>query len=204
MFIEQPPFFYRALYPDAIFRMDPNEKAVYLTFDDGPIPKVTPWVLELLEKYDIKATFFMVGDNIRKHPQEFEQVVTAGHRIGNHTYNHIQGLGFRTKSYMANTMLANEQMKSDLFRPPHGHMRIRQYNALKKHFRIIMWDLVTRDYSKKLSPEQVLENVKRYVRNGSIITFHDSLKSWDNGCLQYALPRSIEYLKQEGYEFKVF
>ena len=204
MFIEQPPKFYRALYPEAVFRMDPNEKAVYLTFDDGPIPEVTPWVLDLLKKYDIKATFFMVGDNIRKHPEVFELVVNAGHRIGNHTFNHIQGLKYRTKSYMENTELANVQMKTDLFRPPHGHMRKRQYNRLKKYYRIIMWDLVTRDYSKKLRPEQVLDNVKRYVRNGSIITFHDSLKSWDNGCLQYALPRSIEYLKQEGYEFKVF
>ncbi len=204
MFIEQPPAFYRALYPEAIFRMNPNERAVYLTFDDGPIPEVTPWVLDLLQQHGIKATFFMVGDNIRKYPDVFEKVVEAGHRIGNHTFNHIQGLHYRTKNYVINTELANVDMKTDLFRPPHGHMRKRQYNAIKKQYRIIMWDLVTRDYSKKLRPEQVLENVKRYVRNGSIITFHDSLKSWSNGCLQYALPRSIEYLKQEGYEFKVF
>ena len=204
MFIEQPPWFYRALYPEAIVRMDHNEKAVYLTFDDGPIPEVTPWVLDLLRKYDIKATFFMVGDNIRKYPDTFQQVVDEGHRIGNHTFNHIQGLHYRTKNYLANTMKANETMKTDLFRPPHGHMRMHQYMTLKKHFKIIMWDLVTRDYSKKLTPEQVLNNVKRFVRNGSIITFHDSLKSWNNGCLQYALPHSIEYLKQEGYEFKVF
>ena len=196
--------FYRALYPEAIFQMDRSEKAVYLTFNDGPIPEVTPWVLDLLKKEEVKATFFMVGDNIRKYPEVFQQVVDAGHRIGNHTMNHIQGLHYRTKNYMINTMQANKHMQTDLFRPPHGHMRLRQYNELKKHFRIIMWDLVTRDYSKKLTPEEVLDNVKRYVRNGSIITFHDSLKSWDNGCLQYALPRAIEFLKQEGYEIKVF
>ena len=159
MFIEQPPWFFRALYPQAIFRMDPNERAVYLTFDDGPIPEVTPWVLELLKKHDIKATF---------------------------------------------TRRVDEIIHSDLFRPPHGHMGFRQYYTLRHHYRIIMWDLVTRDYSKRMRPEQVLNNVKRYVRNGSIITFHDSLKSWNNGNLQYALPRAIEFLKAEGYVFKVF
>ena len=150
MFIEQPPLFYRALYPDAIFRMDPNERAVYLTFDDGPIPEVTPWVLELLAKYDIKATFFLVGDNIRKYPDTYQQVVDAGHRIGNHTFNHIQGLHYRTKNYLANTMKANEVMKTDLFRPPHGPMRMHPYSTLKRQLRIIMWHLVTRDSRKKL------------------------------------------------------
>lgn len=203
MFIEQPPWFFRALYPKAIFRMSPDEKAVYLTFDDGPIPEVTPWVLELLDKYDIKATFFMVGDNIRKHPDVFRMVVDRGHRIGNHTFNHIRGFEYLSKSYLANTDKANEMMHTDLFRPPHGHMTSLQYATLKRHYKIIMWDLVTRDYSKKMRPPQVLANVMRYARNGSIITFHDSLKSWNNGNLQYALPRAIEFLKEEGYAFKV-
>lgn len=204
MLIEQPPWLFCALYPQAIFRMSPDEKAVYLTFDDGPIPEVTPWVLDLLEKYDIKATFFMVGDNIRKHPEEYRMVVERGHRIGNHTYNHIRGFEYSAKDYLANTDQANQVMETDLFRPPHGHMGFRQYHTLKQHYRIIMWDLVTRDYSKKLRGSQVFANVQRYVRNGSIITFHDSLKSWNNGNLQYALPRSIEFLIAEGYEFKVF
>ncbi len=203
MLIEQPSWFLRMFYPQAIFRMNPDEKAVYLTFDDGPIPEVTPWVLELLDKYDIKATFFMVGENIRKHPEVFQDVVRRGHRIGNHTFNHIRGFEFTAPEYLANTERANRDMQTDLFRPPHGHMGPRQYNTLKKHFRIIMWDLVTRDYSKKLRGPQVFNNVKKYVRNGSIITFHDSLKSWDNGNLQYALPRSIEFLLAEGYEFKL-
>ena len=168
MFIEQPPWFFRAIYPDAIFRMDPDEKAVYLTFDDGPIPEVTPWVLELLDKHNIKATFEYLSSN-----------------------------------YLANTDKANEMMKTDLFSPPHGHMRWMQYMTLKRHYKIIMWDLVTRDYSKKLRPPQVLANVMRYARNGSIITFHDSLKSWNNGNLQYALPRAIDFLKEEGYEFRL-
>jgi peptidoglycan/xylan/chitin deacetylase (PgdA/CDA1 family) len=202
MLIEQPPRIFRALYPSAIFRMDPDEKSVYLTFDDGPIPEVTPWVLAQLEKYRIHATFFMVGDNVRKHPDVFQQVVDAGHRIGNHTYNHIKGFEYTRVNYLANTNQANEYIKTDLFRPPHGHMRVAQYWELKKYYRIIMWDLVTRDYSKKLNGEQVFDNVKKYVRNGSIITFHDSLKSWNNGNLPYALPRSLEYLLDQGYEFR--
>lgn len=203
MLIEQPPKFFRALYPSAIFRMDPNEHSIYLTFDDGPIPEVTPWVLDILEKYKVKATFFMVGDNIRKHPEEFQMVVDAGHKIGNHTYNHLKGFEFMSSKYLKNAQKADELMHTDLFRPPHGHMTVIQYLRLKKYYKIIMWDVVTRDYSKKLRGPQVLANVMRYTRNGSIITFHDSLKSWENGNLQYALPKAIEFLIEEGYEFKV-
>ena len=202
MFIEQPPWFFRAIYPDAIFRMDPDEKAVYLTFDDGPIPEVTPWVLELLDKHNIKATFFMVGDNIRKHPDVFRMVVERGHRIGNHTFNHIRGFEYLSSNYLANTDKANEMMKTDLFRPPHGHMRWMQYMTLKRHYKIIMWDLVTRDYSKWMTADDVFNNVRRYARNGSIITFHDSLKSIDK--LREALPKSLKWLRDQGYEFKIF
>ena len=191
---------------------------MYLTFDDGPIPEVTPWVLRLLEQYGVKATFFMVGDNIRKHPDVFRQVVEGGHRIGNHTFNHIRGFENSFKSYLANTDRAQITMRQAcdsfphlleqalyplLFRPPHGHITWGQYVVLRRHYRIVMWDLVTRDYSKKLRGPQVLANVMRYARNGSIITFHDSLKSWGNGNLQYALPRALDFLKGEGYAFKL-
>ena len=218
MFIEQPPKLFRKLYPSALWRMNPEEKAVYLTFDDGPIPEVTPWVLDLLDQHQIKATFFMVGDNVRKHPDIFRMVVERGHRIGNHTFNHIRGFSrkyFTSYSYLENTEEAYDFMCSIcdpdittkalrplLFRPPHGHMGWAQYMVLKSKYKIVMWDLVTRDYSKKLRGPQVLANVMRYARNGSIITFHDSLKSWDNGNLQYALPRAINFLKEEGYEFR--
>lgn len=114
MFIEQPPWLFRALYPQAIFRMDPNERAVYLTFDDGPIPEVTPWVLEILEKHHIKATFFMVGDNIRKHPDEYRMVVEHGHRIGNHTFNHIRGFEYSNPDYLANARKVDDIIHSDL------------------------------------------------------------------------------------------
>ena len=192
MFIEQPPKLVRWMYPQAIWRMNPKEKAVYLTFDDGPIPQMTPWVLDVLDKYNIKATFFLVGDNVRKHPKEFEML----------KFNHIRGFEWLTKNYLANTEKANELIQTDLFRPPHGHMRWLQYELLRRKYKIIMWDLVTRDYSKHLNGEQVFEKVKKYVRNGSIITFHDSIKSEKN--TKYALPRSIEWLLEQGYEFKVF
>lgn len=203
MFIEQPPQIIRYLYPSAIWRMDKDERAVYLTFDDGPIPRVTPWVLDVLDRYGIKATFFMVGDNIRKHSDEFRMVVERGHRIGNHTFNHIRGLSYDINSYLENTEKAcRMMMETNLFRPPHGYMSPKQYAELKKRYKIIMWDLVTRDYNRKFNGEQILQKVKKYARNGSIITFHDSIKSEEN--LKYALPKAIEWLKEQGYEFKVF
>ena len=181
--------------------MSPDERAVYLTFDDGPIPEVTPWVLDVLDRYGVKATFFMVGDNVRKYPEIFEMVKSRGHRIGNHTYNHIGSLRHGIHSYMLNVEHANAYIPSDLFRPPHGWMKMGVYVALRRRYRIIMWDLVTRDYSKRLNSKQVLINVRRYARPGSIITFHDSLKSHDK--ILYALPRAIEWLQSQGYEFRV-
>lgn len=200
MFIEQPPLFYRLLFPGAIWRRPgKKKKCVYLTFDDGPIPEVTPWVLDILDKYDIKATFFMVGDNVRKHPDIFRMVVERGHSVGNHTFNHIQGLRYLTRNYLNNVKKASEFIDSSLFRPPHGHMRIPQTLFLRRKYKIIMWDVVTRDYNAALSPEQVLNNVKKYTRNGSIIVFHDSLKAEKN--MREAMPKAIEWLKNEGYEF---
>lgn len=202
MIIEQPACFLRWLYPRALWRMNPKERAVYLTFDDGPIPEVTPWVLDVLERYGVKATFFMVGDNVRKHPAEFEMVRAAGHRIGNHTFNHIGGLRHGITGYLKNVEEANLLLHTDLFRPPHGWMKWPQYNTVARKYRIVMWDLVTRDYSTRLNGRDVLNNVKRLARPGSIITFHDSLKSQDK--LLYALPRAIEWLQEQGYAFRVF
>lgn len=201
MIIEQPSQLLRLLFPGAIWRMDKEEKAVYLTFDDGPIPEMTPWILDILDRYDVKATFFMVGDNIRKHPEEFKMVKERGHRLGNHTFNHLKGFGHTTEEYIANVEKANEYLHTNLFRPPHGHMLWPSFFRLKKDYKIIMWDLVTRDYSKWMDGPRVLKNVKRYTRNGSIITFHDSLKS--KGKIEYALPKAIEWLKAQGYEFKL-
>ena len=199
MLIEQPPIPYRMLFPETVWRIPMKHKAVFLTFDDGPIPEVTPWVLDLLDHYGIKATFFCVGDNVRKHPETFRMVVERGHSVGNHTMHHLQGAKVTTARYVADIMEAHALIDSPLFTPPHGLIRWKQAAAIKDNMRIIMYDLVTRDYSKKLTGEQVLDNVRRYVRNGSIIVFHDSLKSESN--LRYALPRAIEWLKENGYQF---
>ncbi len=198
--IEQPPLLYRLLFPEAIWRVRRKErKVVYLTFDDGPIPEVTPWVLDLLDSYGIKATFFLVGDNVRRNPQLFEEIKKRGHSYGNHTMHHLQGFKVRSIKYMRDLTEADRIIKSPLFRPPHGLIRWSQARSIKKHYNIIMYDLVTRDYSKRLSPQDVLGNVRKYTRNGSIIVFHDSLKAEKN--LRAALPAAIEWLKSEGYEF---
>jgi len=202
MIIEQPAMWLRWLYPRALWRMDKQEKAVYLTFDDGPIPESTPFILRTLADEGVKATFFMVGDNVRKYPELYQKIVDAGHRVGNHTFNHIGGLRHSVHEYSYNTEKANVLIRSNLFRPPHGWMRHDQYAWLSRKYRIVMWDLVTRDYSKWMTGQGVLNNVMRYARNGSIITFHDSLKSIDK--LRFALPESIHWLKKEGYGFRTF
>lgn len=202
MLIEQPARLMRYLYPHALWRPTPAERAVYLTFDDGPIPEVTPFVLDVLRHYDIKATFFMVGENCVKHPDVFQAVKDAGHRLGNHTYNHWGTLKHSALAYLRNVEQANEILHTDLFRPPHGFMFHSHYMAVKHAgYRVVMWDVVTRDYSRKLNGHDVLRNVRHLARPGSIITFHDSLKSHDK--ILYALPRSIEFLRREGYEFRL-
>lgn len=201
MWIEQPPFFYRLLFTEAIWRiLQRGKKVVYLTFDDGPIPEETPWVLDVLDRYGVKATFFMVGDNVRRYPELFEEVKRRGHSYGNHTMHHLQGLKVDAKTFFRDITEADRLIGSILFRPPHGIISPLQTSLIKRHYNIIMYDLVTRDYSKRVNGEEVLDNVKRYARNGSIIVFHDSKKAHVN--MRYALPRAIEWLKEQGYEFR--
>jgi peptidoglycan/xylan/chitin deacetylase (PgdA/CDA1 family) len=187
--------------PKAVWRLPKKEKTVFLTFDDGPIPEVTPFVLDLLREKNIKATFFCVGDNVRKYPEVFKQVVTEGHQIGNHTFNHLQGFKNSLDYYADNVEKADELIKSPFFRPPHGQFSFFHKWKLRKNYSIILWDLVTRDYSRKLSGEKVFSIVQKYVRNGSVIVFHDSLKAEKN--LRYALPKTIDFLIKEGYKFEV-
>lgn len=187
------------LFPETVWRLHKRERTVYLTFDDGPIPEVTPWVLDTLDRYGVKATFFLVGENVERHPELLEEILKRGHTVGNHTMNHLQGAHVSTRVYLHNVFTAKELIHSTLFRPPHGLLRWAQSKVLRARFAIIMYDLVTRDYSKKLNGEQVLNNVKRYARQGSIIVFHDSLKAEKN--MKYALPRAIEWLREQGYDF---
>jgi len=204
MIIEQPPRIYRCFFPGALWRLPAakdRRKCVYLTFDDGPIPEMTSWILDVLDKYNIKATFFCVGDNVRKYPDLYANILERGHKTGNHTYNHIQGIRYWSRNYMRNVFEAAKYIDSDLFRPPHGHMRSPQLYRLRKLFKIVMWDVVTRDYSPHMTANGVFNNIKRYTRNGSIIVFHDSLKAI--GRIEEALPKSIEWLIKQGYEFKL-
>lgn len=204
MLIERPPRWFRLLFPGALFRI-PSEKGkpkrVFLTFDDGPIPEATPWVLDVLDRFGVKATFFMVGQNVERHPELLEEVRRRGHAVGNHTLHHIQGASATTMRYMRDSAEGAELTGSTLFRPPHGWLRPRQLMALKKHYTVVMYDLVTRDYSKRLDAEQVVDNVKRFARDGSIIVFHDSLKSLPR--LKTALPEALKWLKEQGYEFEM-
>lgn len=201
MFIEQPPLFYRLLFPEAIWRIQRHGSgtAVYVTFDDGPVPEVTPQVLDILDRYGVKATFFMVGDNVRRHPELYQEVKRRGHTVGNHTMHHLQGMKSRSITYLRDIAEADSLIGSRLFRPPHGIMRWAQARTIKRRYNIIMYDVVTRDYSRKLTPERVFDNVRKYTRDGSIIVFHDSLKARDN--VIEVLPRALEWLKEQGYEF---
>lgn len=200
-FLSRVPMLYRALFPGARWRIPALDgQSVYLTFDDGPVPEVTPWVLDLLDEYGVKATFFCVGDNVRKYPELFAEILRRGHRVGNHTYHHIKGLETSTRAYMHDVHEAHRLIHSRYFRPPYGHLRFPQTRELSHSFEIVMWDVLTRDYNPRLSPERVLSNVTRFVRNGSIIVFHDSIKAERN--LRAVLPRAIEWLRSEGYEFR--
>lgn len=200
MLIERPPLLYRLLFPEAVWRIKRkgSKPVAYITFDDGPIPEVTPWVLDLLDHYGVKATFFLVGDNVRRHPELLEEIKRRGHSYGNHTMHHTQGMKVMAMRYVRDVAEAAHLVDSPLFRPPHGLLRWKQAKILKQHYNIVMYDLITRDYSRKMTPERVLANVKRYARNGSIIVFHDSLKAEKN--MRYALPRAIEWLLEQGYE----
>lgn len=199
MFIEQPTWLYSRLYPKAVCRKIPKQgKCVYLTFDDGPIPEVTPWVLDVLDQYNVKATFFCVGDNVRKYPEVYQMVLDRGHRVGNHTFNHIRSYGYNLDTYLHNIDKAERYISSSLFRPPHGEMKRWHYKAVLQSYEIILFDVITRDYNRKIAPEKVLHHVKKYTRNGSIIVFHDSLRSQAN--IAYALPKAIEWLLEQGYE----
>ncbi|HTA83637.1 MAG TPA: polysaccharide deacetylase family protein [Bacteroidia bacterium] len=192
------PRIVEVLYPGAVCRIPiKDKKPVYLTFDDGPVPEATPMVLDILKKYKAKATFFCVGDNVKKHPDIFERVKNEGHTIGNHTFNHEDGWKRSVKEYTGNVSECAEVVHSNLFRPPYGRITLKQYKNLKKTYRIILWDVLSMDYDKELSAEKCLEIVKKYTRPGSIIVFHDSIKAMDK--MPTLLPQTLEFLKAEGY-----
>jgi len=201
-------WFIKKIFPRFVWDMPNNERTIYLTFDDGPTPEVTDWVLDILREHDIRATFFCIGNNIEKHPDIFMKVVNAGHAIGNHTFNHILGWNTDNKTYQENADACDKSILSrypafesaKLFRPPYGRMKAAQAKAMiKKGYRIIMWDVLAADFDREISTEQCLDNVIRHAEEGSIIIFHDSVKAYEN--LRYALPKAIAYLKEKNFRF---
>jgi peptidoglycan/xylan/chitin deacetylase (PgdA/CDA1 family) len=197
----QFPRFLRPFWGKVVWRKKTSSKVIYLTFDDGSVPEVTPLVLDILDKYELKATFFCVGENVEKHPDVYADVLRRGHKTGNHTYNHLKGYSFTTKEFVANVRKASQIIESNLFRPPHGQITLQQIRTLKSDYKIIMWDIITHDYNKNLSPETILNTIKKHTRCGSIVVFHDSIKAKEN--MLSVLPLAIEWWLNEGYAFGV-
>lgn len=199
MFVEQPPFIMRWIWHGIWRRKVAGKRQVYLTFDDGPCPETTPQLLDILDRNGIKATFFCVGDNVRKYPELFAELIRRGHRVGNHTMHHLKGFRTACQTYVADVEMADSLIGSRLLRPPYGRIRLSQLRRLRSKYTIVFWDVITRDYNRELSPEFVCGVVRRYARNGSVIVFHDSLKASKN--MLAAIQPSIDYLKAEGYTF---
>lgn len=199
MYLVKTPVFIQNLFPNFTWRIPTQEKEVFLTFDDGPIPEVTPWVLEQLRAYNAKATFFCVGDNIRKHGEVFDQVKNEGHSVGNHTFHHLNGWATENIPYFHDVRHGANFSGSVLFRPPYGRLKPKQTQFLQRHYRIVMWDVLSGDFDPNISADQCLGNVMHNVAPGSIVVFHDSIKAMDK--LSVVLPRVLEQLAAQGYTF---
>lgn len=201
MILTKAPRILQRAYPGLTWHGDRTEPRIFLTFDDGPIPDVTEEIVSLLDSFAVKATFFCVGENIVRHPEVFDLVKSSGHRIGNHTYNHLNGWKTPDSVYLANVQRCEALTGSGLFRPPYSKIRRSQAARLRTDYEIIMWDVISRDYDPRFSPEQCLRNVLRHAGNGSIVVFHDHVKAADR--VRYALPRAIETWLERGFEFGV-
>ena len=203
----------RVIFPSLLWNFDLKEKTIYLTFDDGPIPEITPWVLSRLKEYNAKATFFCIGKNISKNISIFNQILNDGHSVGNHTYNHLNGWKTPSDDYIKNVLQAEKVIKpllstaiksgtnKKLFRPPFGKITPGQIKKLEKlNFKIVMWDVISEDYDQNKKPQRCFEDVMNYSKPGSIVVFHDSVKAFSN--LQKILPEVLKYYSEKGYEFK--
>lgn len=190
----KPPGFVKRILPSLVWNMA-GERDVFLTFDDGPTPGVTEWVIETLARYDAKATFFCLGKNVEQHPRTYMRILDAGHKPGNHTYSHQKGWGMTTERYVEDVDFAAQLIHSDLFRAPYGRIMPSQARVLSERYNMIMWDVLSQDYNSLISPQQCVKNVTRHVKPGSIVVFHDSLKSSRN--LYYALPHVLDHIYNE-------
>lgn len=200
-YLTRTPAWMRAFSKKCIWKLQPAEKTVYLTFDDGPNPNVTPFILEQLRRYNAKATFFCIGKNVVEHPDLFQEIFDDGHAIGNHTHNHLNGWKTKTTDYVTNVAEAKKYIPSLLFRPPYGKIKPKQIKALSKKMpgiQFIMWDILSGDFDTSRQPQTCLQQVLFKFRSGSIIVFHDSDKAWER--MSYVLPRVLEHFKKKGYK----
>lgn len=185
--------------PDLIWEIEDKE-GVFLTFDDGPTPGITEWILSVLDQYNAKATFFVLGKNVEMYPDLYQRIVAAGHRVGNHTYSHQKGWGMSMERYVEDVDFANDLVHSELFRPPYARITPSQTRALAKRYKLVMWDIISRDYNRSLSPRACLKNVTKHLEGGSIVVFHDSEKAFRN--MRYALPRTLAKIAELGLKCK--
>ncbi|MBK9255274.1 MAG: polysaccharide deacetylase family protein [Saprospiraceae bacterium] len=197
MYFVKTPAFIKTLFSDYVWSPTGSDKVVHLTFDDGPVPEVTNWVLDLLAQYNFKATFFCVGENVIKNKDIFDRIISEGHSVGNHTFNHLNGWKTDTAEYLDNVSKCNIFVDSVLFRPPYGKLTPRQAMQLKKDYTIVMWDILSGDFDKNITPEKCLQNVLSAYENGSVIVFHDSIKAMDK--LKFVLPVFLKHLSENGY-----
>lgn len=195
------PGFVKSLFPNFVWQVKTDKKVIYLTFDDGPTPEVTDWVIKTLDEYNAKATFFCIGHNVISHPDIYQSILDHGHQVGNHTHNHLKGWKTDTQTYMANIEKASTYISSNLFRPPYGKFKSKQGKLLIKNgYKIIMWDVLSFDWDKHTTEEICLKNVAGKATSGSIVVFHDSKKAFKN--LAYTLPRTLQFFTEKGYVFE--
>ena len=201
MFIEQMPDIVRLLYPTVLWRKDKDKKVIYLTFDDGPTEEITHWILKTLDEFGVKATFFCIGNNAEKHPEIVDEIRQNGHSVGIHGYSHVRGLYKKQEEYFNDIKKSESIIKSKIFRPSHGRIYPSQVKKLNElGYKVVLWDVITRDYDTNLKEEEVLKIAKKYTRNGSIVVFHDSLKAEKN--MKYAFPLAVKYWLENGYTFE--
>lgn len=201
MYLSKTPAILKPLASDLVWDIRTSKKEVFLTFDDGPIPEVTPLVLDILDSYNAKGTFFCVGENVERNPQVFQEVIDRGHAVGNHTYKHENGWRTTQLSYLKSAVKCSQLVDSVLFRPPYGRIRKQQANTLKKRFNLIMWDVLSGDFDVNRTADECYSGLVRYTKPGSVVVFHDSLKAKDR--VLEALPKYLEFLANEGYSCEI-
>ncbi len=194
------PSLVQKLFPRATWHIRTKTPTIFLTFDDGPEPEVTPWVLDILKQHEAKATFFCIGKNVEKHSDVFKRILDEGHSIGNHTYDHLNGWRSNNEAFLYNIKKSETLLNCKLFRPPYGKLTYSQYKKLREEYQIVMWDVLSRDFDSEISKEKCFEKILKYTSDGSIVVFHDSLKAKEK--LLYLLPKVLEYFSKHGFNFE--